>query len=147
MSEKEFDRILSVAIVVYLMILVACLCSSCSTAKPVVMERTAHDTAYVERVKVDSFLQKDSVYMEVMMKGDTVYKTKYVDRWRDRVSIRHDTVYATRTDSTSVPRTQEKKTSKWERTLVTVGRFALHALFTGLAVVVIGLIWLRRRKI
>lgn len=48
---------------------------------------TVHDTLKVET--------KDSVYYEVIQKGDTIYKTKYkyVDRWRDRVVERTDTCW------------------------------------------------------
>lgn len=37
----------------------------------------------------------DSVYFEVMVKGDTVYKTKYKEKtlWRDRIVEKHDTCY------------------------------------------------------
>lgn len=122
-------------------------CTSCSSAKPVVLERTLHDTAYVERMRVDSILQRDSVWLEVYSKGDTVYKNKYVDRWRDRLRIRHDTVYATRTDSVRVPPVQERKISKWERLLVTVGKGFMYILFVGLTIAIIGLIWLRHRKV
>lgn len=122
-------------------------CTGCASAKPVVTERTLHDTTYVERTRVDSVLQRDSIWLEVQTKGDTVYKTKHVDRWRDRVSIRHDTVYATRTDSTSAPPVRERKASKWEQSLMTIGKFAVHIGLTAVAIIVIGLIWLRHRKV
>ena len=37
----------------------------------------------------------DSVYFEVMVKGDTVYKIKYKEKtlWRDRIVEKHDTCY------------------------------------------------------
>lgn len=37
----------------------------------------------------------DSVYFEVIVKGDTVFKTKYKEkiRWRDRIVERHDTCW------------------------------------------------------
>lgn len=37
----------------------------------------------------------DSVYVEVVVKGDTVFKTKYKEktRWRDRIVERHDTCW------------------------------------------------------
>lgn len=129
-----------VFVVVMTIFLVLC-CTGCSSAKPVV--QTQHDTTYVERTRVDSILQRDSVYLETFVKGDTVYKTKLVDRWRDRVSIRHDTVYATRTDSIRVPAAAERKASKWEQTLVT----AIYRLLAVAAIVIAGLIWLRHRKV
>lgn len=122
-------------------------CSGCTSARQVVRERTVHDTTYVERTRVDSFLQRDSVYLEVFTRGDTVYRTKCVDRWRDRMSIRHDTIYATKTDSIRVPAPEERKTSKWERTLMAADKMAVHTVYAGLAIVIIGLIWLRHRKV
>lgn len=122
-------------------------CTGCSSTRPVTIERTVHDTTYVERTRADSFLQRDSVYLEVFARGDTVYRTKYVDRWRDRMSVRHDTIYATRADSISVPPVQEKKKCKWKLALVTAGKLVILTLFMDLAVVIVGFIWLRRRKV
>lgn len=38
---------------------------------------------------------RDSIYLEVLAKGDTIWRTKYVEktRWRDRVVERHDTCW------------------------------------------------------
>lgn len=123
-------------------------CSSCSSARPVVFERVLHDTAYVERVKVDSVLHRDSVYLEVFTKGDTVYRTKYVDRWRDRVSIKRDTVYLLNSDEVKVPQPAEaRKVSKWERAALWVATFMKYAVWVGIAFLIIGYIGLRHRKI
>lgn len=52
---------------------------------------------YITQVMHDTLREHstDSVYLEVMQKGDTVYRTKYkeVVKWRDRVVERTDTCY------------------------------------------------------
>lgn len=38
---------------------------------------------------------RDSIYVEVLAKGDTIWRTKYVEKtkWRDRIVERHDTCW------------------------------------------------------
>lgn len=38
---------------------------------------------------------RDSIYVEVLAKGDTIWRTKYVEKtkWRDRAIERHDTCW------------------------------------------------------
>ncbi len=102
---------LTVIIIMYI-VFVLC-CSSCSTPKPVVLERTYHDTVHINNLRLDSVYLHDSVYFESIVKGDTVYRTKEITRWRDRVSIKRDTVYAVREKSVDVPVSQEQTGSLW----------------------------------
>ena len=53
-------------------------CSSYSTPKPVVLERTLHDTVHVNNLRLDSIYMHDSIYFESIIKGDTVYRTKEI---------------------------------------------------------------------
>lgn len=52
---------------------------------------------YITRVQHDTLRETktDSVYFEVIQKGDTIYQTKYkeVVRWRDRIVEHFDTCY------------------------------------------------------
>lgn len=52
---------------------------------------------YITQVVHDTLREHttDSVYFEVLQKGDTIYKTKYkeVIRWRDRIVEYHDTCF------------------------------------------------------
>lgn len=57
--------------------------------------------------------QHDSIYFESIIKGDTVYRTKEITRWRDRVSIKHDTVYAVREKIVDIPVPQERTVPLW----------------------------------
>ena len=118
-------------------------CSSCSTPKPVVLERTLHDTVHVNNLRLDSIFQHDSIYFESIVKGDTVYRTKEITRWRDRVSIKRDTIYAVREKSVDIPVPQERTVPLWCRIIKYVGLLLvmLPAIF------LISMIWLYHRKI
>lgn len=118
-------------------------CSSCSTHKPVVLERTLHDTVHVNNLRLDSIFQHDSIYFESIVKGDTVYRTKEITRWRDRVSIKRDTVYAVREKSVDIPVPQERTVPLWCRIIKYVGLL----LVISPAIFLISMIWLYHRKI
>lgn len=77
------------------------------------------DTVYRMNMVRDTVLVKDSVLVSIFSAGDTVYKTREVWRWRDRVNVRVDTVYkgALRVDTVRVPVAVERKLSWWERTV------------------------------
>lgn len=118
-------------------------CSSCSTPKPVVLERTYHDTVHINNIRLDSVYMHDSIYFEYIVKGDTVYRTKEITRWRDRVSIKSDTVYAVREKSVDIPVPQERTVPSWCRIIKYVGLL----LVISPAIFLISMIWLYHRKI
>lgn len=118
-------------------------CSSCSSHRPVVLERTLHDTVHINNIRLDSVYLHDSVYFESIVKGDTVYRTKEITRWRDRLSIKHDTVYAVREKSVDVPVPQERTVPLWIHILK--GVYVLTLLVSLIYIVV--MIWLYHRKI
>lgn len=118
-------------------------CSSCSSHRPVVLERTLHDTVHINNIRLDSVYLHDSVYFESIVKGDTVYRTKEITRWRDRISIKHDTVYAVREKSVDVPVPQERTVPLWIHILK--GVYVLTLLVSLIYIVV--MIWLYHRKI
>ena len=115
-------------------------CSSCSTPKPVVLERTLHDTVHVNNLRLDSIFQHDSIYFESIIKGDTVYRTKEITRWRDRVSIKHDTIYTVREDKDDISVPVERKLSLWKQFAVPLISIVLMITST------VSLIWLIHRK-
>lgn len=82
-------------------IIVAFVCAMCSCSRvqyvPVTSVRT--DTLLTTRVAHDSIWLRDSVWNDRYVRGDTVFVNRTTIRWRDRVSLRHDTVWRTRTDS------------------------------------------------
>lgn len=83
------------ALVGLALIALALLCNSCRGPKVITDTRYIHDTAYVERVRVDSLVVRDSTY--IRDKGDTLYIYRY--HYRDRYRYIHDTAYVARVDS------------------------------------------------
>lgn len=131
-----------IVIIIMYIVLVLC-CSSCSTPKPVVLERTYHDTVHINNLRLDSVYMHDSIYFESIIKGDTVYRTKEITRWRDRVSIKRDTIYAVREKSVDIPVPQERTVPLWCRIIRYVGLL----LVISPAIFLISMIWLYHRKI
>ena len=121
--------------------------TSCATPKPVVLERVINktDTLYKTNYIADTFRVHDSIYVESYSVGDTIYKTKNVYKWRDRVSVKTDTIYKSilRADSIPVPVPVEHKATWWERTQMFVGLFTIGAV---VLVVLSLLLWLIHRK-
>lgn len=127
-----------IVIIIMYIVLVLC-CSSCSTSKPVVLERTLHDTVHVNNLRLDSVFMHDSIYFESIIKGDTVYRTKEITRWRDRVSIKHDTIYTVRENKADISVPVERKLSLWKQFAVPLISIVLMITST------VSLIWLIHR--
>ena len=104
----------------------------CRTIEYFPVETVRTDTVYVNSVSVDSVLVRDSVYIHE--KGDTVteYRYKYVYRFKDRV----DTLYISSRDTVSVPYPVEKDLTRWQRTKVDYGGWAMGIVFVFILVVV-----------
>lgn len=102
-------------------IIVAFVCAMCSCSRvqyvPIATVRT--DTLRTTRIAHDSIWVRDSVWSDRYVQGDTVYVNRTAIRWRDRVSLRHDTVWRTRTDSVttvaSQPAPKKSSLSLWRR--------------------------------
>ena len=129
-----------IVIIIMYIVLVLC-CSSCSTPKPVVLERTLHDTVHVNNLRLDSVFMHDSIYFESIIKGDTVYRTKEITRWRDRVSIKHDTIYTVRENKTEIPVPAERKLPLWKQLVV-----PLYPIVFIIIIGIVSMIWLIHRK-
>ena len=129
----------AVLVICVLIVLVLCGCS------PKVVTVPEVHTEYIVRsdtfIKRDSIVRNDSVIIRVQ--GDTAmverWHTKMVDRWRDRVV--RDTVI--RCDSVSVPYPVEKKLTKWQQIKI---RFTDYAIVAIIILVLVYLLWLRRRS-
>lgn len=76
-------------------------------------DRLMHDTTYVH----DSIFIRD--------KGDTVYVTRWRDKYTERIQV--DTCYTQRTDTIKLVKSVYVKQplSRWEQTELTIGRFTL----------------------
>lgn len=116
-------------------------------AKSVVLERVVHntDTLYKTNLRVDSFRILDSVFVETFVRGDTVYKTHNVYKWRDRISYKTDTIFqfVLRSDSTQVPVPVERRQTWWKRY-----KLSFDIVFYGviISVIIKLLIWLIHRR-
>jgi len=108
-----YSRMLAITGLCLLALAAAMLFSSCS---PRVIETIhyQHDTTYVERLKIDSIFQRDSIY--IRDHGDTVWI--YKEMWRDRWHFQRDTIDRVRVDSVAVEREKivevEKPLSWWQ---------------------------------
>jgi hypothetical protein len=94
--KKFLDQMLAIVVFVAFCLAILLLFSSCAT-KTKIEYRDRDVNHYITNTVHDTLIDKttDSVYFEVMVKGDTVYQTKYKEkaRWRDRVIERHDTCW------------------------------------------------------
>lgn len=118
--------LLYIGAVILIAAIVAAL-SGCTTPKkvvvekPVVVEKTRHDTIMQTRLKVDTCIMKDSV----------VVTEQGTDRWHTRYLLRYriDTVYKVRVDSIPKITTITKEITKqvpakrkwWETALMVLG--------------------------
>lgn len=116
----------------YIILMVSFLLSGCKTIKYCPLETVRHDTVYIQSVKLDSILVKDSVH--ITERGDTVteFRLKYIYKYKDRT----DTLYLSRVDTVSVPYPVEKELTKWQSVKVDYGGWAMGIVFAFILIVV-----------
>ena len=104
---------------------------SCSKKIYVPVESVRIDTFVKSAVRVDSVRLTDSVYVVEKMQGDTFYITKTKTQWRDRVQLRTDTVYRSKSDTiTKVVEVQAKRQRvRWWPYLLGCAIFFLGGIF------------------
>ena len=124
-------------IILYLalcIIVVGCKTTTKIVEVPVEKEVIKTDSIYITKVKVDSVFEKDSIYINTYVKGDTIYRDNYrfISRWRDRVKL--DTIHKTHTDTIKVEKAitieVEKPLSWWQKVKQDVGGIAMGILVT-----------------
>lgn len=120
------------------------LTAGCSSVRYVPVEAIRRDSVYITQIRIDSVVDRDSVYIKEWAKGDTVFidkvKWKFRDRWRQTV----DTLQVVRVDSVQVPYPVEKKLSKWQSFKQDIGGLAIGLVIS--AVIVFAVWWLIRRR-
>lgn len=84
--------------------------SSCTQTKYVekMVKVAKRDTLYQVKIKRDSIHLKDSIYLNVYTKGDTVYRNKYRERVQYINKLKIDTVYKSKVDTVYKNVTVEK---------------------------------------
>lgn len=104
---------------------------SCSKKIYVPVESVRIDTLVKSAVRVDSVRLTDSVYVVEKMQGDTFYITKTKTQWRDRLQLRIDTVYRSKSDTiTKVVEVQAKRQRvRWWPYLLGCAIFFLGGIF------------------
>lgn len=134
---NDSGKVTVLVIAIMLFLLSVC---SCSKKVYIPMETVSYhtDTVRLTQVRVDSVFMRDSVAL--VQRGDTVFLTKYRDRFRYRDRI--DTVYKATVDTAriSVPYPVERKLTKWEQTKQDVGGMAIGGLLIAICILVIWLI-------
>lgn len=125
-----------------IIIILLLMLSSCRSVRYVEVPRVSRDTLRVVQVETRRDSVRDSIFLREFVRGDTVYRVKYIERlrWRDRWRV--DTVQAVRVDSVGVPYPVERKISRWDKV-----RYMWRGAAVGLvlAVVAVAVVWLRRR--
>ena len=127
------------AVIAPLIIILCLFTCSCS---PRIIDHyiVQRDTTYIEKVRVDSLYQHDSVY--VKEKGDTLYI--YKEKVRDRYRYVHDTAYVVKVDSVAVEREKiveiEKPLSRWQS-------FKIGGFWYLLGALALCLVWIFRKSI
>lgn len=102
--------------------------TGCKTSKDVIPEpQHTHDTLIVERVKADTTIMFDSVYVD--RAGDTVFQYKY--KYIERIRVKNDSIYIAKTDTLTnvVVKVEELKPSWWQRFFYKSGRWLWLILF------------------
>lgn len=91
-----------------------------------------HDTINRTILRIDSVYDRDSIYIEAFQRGDTAFLTKYVERWRTKTNILHDTIYIHRTDTTTIPKPIERPLTKWQKFYLQLGQTTATMLLLAL---------------
>ena len=126
-------------------LMAAVLLAGCTTTKYVTVPEVHYDTVRVTQQQRDSIYLHDSIYVQTLTRGDTVYLT--TDRWhmqyRDRWS--HDTVYQSRIDSIPKPYPVEVKVPAeltwWQQTRLHLANILLGVL------AIAGIVWIVRKRL
>lgn len=100
------------------------------------VETVRTDSVYVDRYLRDSIYQRDSVFVNQWMVGDTVYQDKVVWKYVYRDKVRYDTVSILRSDSVCVPYPVERKLTKWEQIRLDVGGWAIGVVIITILIVI-----------
>lgn len=162
-QDKLLGILQKTATIAAILAFLACLLVSCKTVHDVQTEyvdRYVHDSVYIEKIDTlikvqehrDSIILRDSVFVNVWQSADTIFKVKEVWKYRDRVSVKHDTIkdvqidvrYKERVDTAYIDKVQVKTEyvkrgfSLWQKALLWLG--AVGAVMGGL------LAWITLRK-
>lgn len=113
------------AIVIFILAWMAFIMAGCRTRTVYVpINNSKTDTAYVYKLERDTAYLRDSIV--VTERGDSVFTTR--DRYLYREIVRRDTVYQSKTDTTTQIVQVEREFTNWEETKMNTGLGAMIAL-------------------
>ena len=104
------------------------LLAGCKSVQYVPVETVRTDSIYVDRYQRDSIYQRDSVFVNRWIAGDTVYQDKVVWKYVYRDKIKYDTVAILRSDTLRVPYPVESRLSTWEKIRLKIGGWAIGCM-------------------
>ena len=104
MKDLDVIKVLCLMLLGMTIAIVMAIMSGCSTKKVVSTDNTTrievrHDTIYKMQFIKDSTKQRDSVFVERFVVGDTVYMNKYKEVYLYRDRSKTDTLYKVKTDT------------------------------------------------
>lgn len=121
MNDYDRYRYVCCIIGITLILALAAMCIGCKSVQYVPVETVRTDTCYINRLRTDSLVIRDSLVVD--RKGDTVFVDRW--RWRERYTNRTDTLYRSRVDTIAVPYPVERKQSRMERVKSVLGDIAI----------------------
>lgn len=141
---KEVDEVVKWLCALLFVLALMSLFASCGGVRYLPLESVTHDSIYISRLERDSIHVRDSIYLEVMQRADTVYQTKYVQKVVYRDAIRVDTLYVVQVDSVEVPVPVERELSRWERAKMKIGGIFVEVI--GIVCLTVAVAWYVRRR-
>ncbi len=119
-SKNKFGIIRIVAVVA---VMLPCF-AGCRSVRYVPVESVRTDSIHTVVMRVDSVVERDSVFVE--LKGDTVRELRI--KYQYRQSAVHDTVMVARTDTIYRIVETERKLTRWENLRMQAGLISLILL-------------------
>lgn len=109
----------------YIILLTIAIClTSCRSIKYVPVETVKTEYKTRDSIRFDSIYEHDSIFLFV--KGDTVYKEKYLYKYRYLTINKTDTVM--KTDSVQIPYPVEKQLTRWQQMKIELGGWAVGVI-------------------
>lgn len=109
----------------YTIFLMSGICfTSCRSIKYVPVETVRIEYKTRDSIRFDSIYEHDSIFLFV--KGDTVYKEKYLYKYRYLTINKTDTVM--KTDSVQIPYPVEKQLTRWQQMKIELGGWAVGVI-------------------
>lgn len=115
-----------------LIITLAAICSACRSLKYVPIEKTVTKTEYRDRYVKDTTYQRDSVFIETRLKGDTVFVNRFKEKHFYHEVTRTDTMAVC--DTVTIPKivTVEKNSTTWQKVLMETGKWTIVIIIIAL---------------